>query len=158
MNRHVYPRIGHFNPKFWQSGLSVKNLFMLNFKIVKMKKFLILTFIAALVTVSSNALVATGNKDVAGEWKYEVPTAPYGYEKGVLNFSEKENELAGEVKFNDGYKISLKDVSYKGDTVKFGLYIDYQYIGVTATVEEGKMTGFVDSPEGKMKLTAEKSR
>jgi hypothetical protein len=29
---------------------------------------------------------------------------------------------------------------------------------VTATVVEGKMTGFVDSPEGKMKLTAEKSR
>jgi len=123
-----------------------------------MKKFLILTLVAAMVAVTLSAMVSTGNKDVVGEWKYEVPTAPYGYEKGVLNFSEKENELAGEVKFNDGYKISLKDVSYKGDTVKFGLYIDYQYIGVTATVEEGKMTGFVDSPEGKMKLTAEKSR
>ncbi len=123
-----------------------------------MKKFLILTLVAALVAVTLSAMVSTGNKDVVGKWKYEVPSAPYGYEKGVLNFSEKENELAGEVKFNDGYKISLKDVSYKGDTVKFGLYIDYQYIGVTATVEEGKMTGFVDSPEGKMKLTAEKSR
>jgi hypothetical protein len=123
-----------------------------------MKKILILTFVAALVAVTSSALVATGNKDVVGEWKYKVPNAPYGYEKGVLNFSEKENELAGEVKFNDGYKISLKDVIHKDDTLKFGLYIDYQYIGVTATVVEGKMTGFVDSPEGKMKLTAEKSR
>lgn len=123
-----------------------------------MKKFLILTLFAALIAVTSSAMVSTGNKDVVGEWKYEVASAPYGYEKGVLNFSEKENELAGEVKFNDGYKISLKDVIYKGDTLKFGLYIDYQYIGVTATVNEGKMTGFVDSPEGKMKLTAEKSR
>ena len=123
-----------------------------------MKKILILTFVAVLVAVTTSAFVASGNKDVVGEWKYEVPTAPYGYEKGVLNFSEKENELAGEVKFKDGYKITLKDVTYTCDTLKFGLYIDYQYIGVTATVKESKMMGFVDSPEGKMKLTAEKSR
>ena len=33
-------------------------------------------------------------KGLVGEWKFEVPSAPYGYEKGMLYF-EKDNKLEG---------------------------------------------------------------
>ena len=73
-----------------------------------MKKLLVFAFLIAIVVGTVNASEASGNKEVVGEWKYEVPSAPYGYEAGTLVINEKEGKLAGQVKFADGYKIELK--------------------------------------------------
>lgn len=124
-----------------------------------MKKLMILTFLFAIVLGSANAAVSQASKDLVGSWKYEVPSAPYGYEKGTLVFSEKDGKLVGEVKFADGYKIDMKDVKLEeGGVVKCGLYVDYEYVSVKAKIEGTKMTGTVNTPEGEMKLTAEKQK
>jgi len=123
-----------------------------------MKKGLILTVLFAFV-VSLNAVVAQNDKkDVVGNWKYEVPSAPYGYEKGSLVISEKEGKLAGEVKFADGYKIDMKTVAYEGGVLKCGLYVDYNYVSLKGKVEGIKIAGSVDTPDGELKLTAEKQK
>jgi hypothetical protein len=119
-----------------------------------MKKLMLFTLLLAMAAFTANA--ATGNNDVIGEWKYEVPTAPYGYEAGTLLIAEKEGNLAGEVKFADGYKIELKNVSYTDGEFKCGLYVDYEYISIKAKVENKNMTGTVETPEGEMKITAKK--
>ena len=121
-----------------------------------MKKLFVIAFLMAVVSGTVFASVAQNNKEVVGEWKYEVPTAPYGYEKGVLVFNEKEGKLVGEVKFEDGYKIELKNITYTENTVTCGLYVDYEYVSVKAKVDGKKMTGAVNTPEGEMKITAEK--
>ncbi len=121
-----------------------------------MKKLFVIAFLMAVVSGTVFASVTQNNKEVVGEWKYEVPTAPYGYEKGVLVFNEKEGKLVGEVKFEDGYKIELKNITYTENTVTCGLYVDYEYVSVKAKVEGKKMTGAVNTPEGEMKITAEK--
>lgn len=121
-----------------------------------MKKVMFFVFFITLMAGSVNTSVAADNKQITGEWKYEVPTAPYGYEKGVMVFSEKEGKLAGEVKLADGYKIELKNIEFAESVFKFGLYIDYEYISVTSKIEGKKMTGAVKTPDGEMKLTAEK--
>lgn len=108
------------------------------------------------VSAAIGAPAQKGNNDVVGEWKYEVPTAPYGYDKGSLIISEKEGKLAGEVKFSDGYKIELKNITYEEGTFKCGLYVDYEYVSIKAKIEAKAMNGIVNSPEGEMKLTAEK--
>jgi len=123
-----------------------------------MKKLIILAFLFVVVIGSVNASKGSANSDVVGNWKYEVPTAPYGYEKGTLAFTEKEGKLAGEVKFADGYKIVMKDVTYEAGVVKCGLYVDYEYISVKAKIEGTKMTGTVNTPEGEMKISAEKQK
>jgi hypothetical protein len=124
-----------------------------------MKKLMILTFLFAVVIGSANAVVSQASKDVVGNWKYEVPSAPYGYEKGTLVFSEKDGKLVGEVKFADGYKIDMKEVKMEeGGVLKCGLYVDYEYVSVKAKIEGTKMTGTVNTPEGEMKLTAEKQK
>ena len=124
-----------------------------------MKKLMILTFLFVIVIGSVNVASAQGKKELVGSWKYEVPTAPYGYEKGTLVFTEKEGKLVGEVKFADGYKIDMKDVACEeGGVVKCGLYVDYEYISVKAKIEGTKMTGTANTPDGEMKLTAEKQK
>ncbi|RIH66226.1 hypothetical protein D1164_04755 [Mariniphaga sediminis] len=123
----------------------------------KMKSFLVLVFFAAF-TMTVNAAMVQNNNDVVGEWKYDVKSAPYGYEKGTLTFSENEKQLSGEVKFADGYKIKLKDVLYKEGELTFSLYVDYELITVKTKIEGKKMKGTVGSSGGKMELTAEKTR
>ena len=121
-----------------------------------MKKLVIFAFLVAIFASNVNAAVGMANKDVVGEWKYEVPTAPYGYEKGVMVLAEKEGKLAGQIKFEDGYKIELKNVTYAEGTLKCGLYVDYEYVSIKAKVDGKKLTGAVDTPEGEMKITADK--
>jgi hypothetical protein len=124
-----------------------------------MKKLMILTLVVVAVIGSLNASYASGNnKEILGNWKYEVPSAPYGYEKGTLVFAEKEGKLVGEVKFADGYKIDMKNVTYENGELKCGLYVDYEYVSVKAKIEGSKMTGAANTPEGEMKLTAEKQK
>ena len=109
------------------------------------------------VTILNAQASGAVNKDVVGNWKYEVAGAPYGYEKGTLVFAEKEGKLVGEVKFADGYKIEMKEVKVEENgVVKCGLYVDYEYISVTIKLEGTKMSGSVNTPDGELKLKAEK--
>lgn len=121
-----------------------------------MKRLILFTFFIAAFAGIVKATISPANKDVIGEWKYEVPTAPYGYEKGVMSISEKEGKLVGEVKMADGYKVELKNVEFADGILKCGLYIDYDYINVSSKIEGKKMTGTVKTPQGDMNLTAEK--
>lgn len=115
-------------------------------------------FTVVLFSGALQATVSQGSEDILGEWKYESPNAPYGYEKGSIIISEKEGKLAGEIKFADGYKMALKNVSYEDGVFKCKLTIDYNDIPIKATFEGNKMKGTADSPEGALPFTAEKAK
>jgi hypothetical protein len=121
-----------------------------------MKKVIVLKLLVAFFTGSVYAAVASDNKEIVGTWKWENPTAGYGYDKGTLAISEKEGKLLGQVIYEDGFKIGMKNMSYAEGVLKFGIYVDYEYIGVKGKVDEKKMAGTVDSPEGETKFTATK--
>lgn len=121
-----------------------------------MKKVMMMMFLFAFCLAGTNAAPSKANEELIGDWKYEVTNAPYGYEKGTLTFAEKNGKLTGEVKFADGYKIELKEVSYEAGKLQCGLYVDYNYVSIKAKVKGEKITGVVDTPEGEMMLTAEK--
>ena len=123
-----------------------------------MKKVFVLLFLTAIFAGTLQASVSQGNEEILGEWNYESPNAPYGYEKGSIIISEKEEKLAGEIKFADGYKMVLKDVTYKEGVFKCNLTIDYNDIAIKATFEGNKMKGTADSPEGALPFTAEKAK
>lgn len=123
-----------------------------------MKKLLAFIFFVAIVAGTVNAKSANDNKEVTGEWKYEAPTAPYGYAAGVLVFKEKDGKLVGEVKFSDDYKIDLKDITYTEGQLKCGLYVDYNYVTIKAKIENELLNGTVDTPDGVMKITAKKMK
>ena len=123
-----------------------------------MKKVFLLMFMAALFSGVSQATVIQANEDITGEWKYESPHAPYGYEKGSIIVSEKEGKLMGEIKFADGYKMDLKNVSYKDGVLKCSITIDYNDIAIKATIDGNKMKGTADSPDGALPFTAEKAK
>ncbi|WP_321343999.1 hypothetical protein [uncultured Draconibacterium sp.] len=121
-----------------------------------MKKLMFFVFVLFVATITVNASNSSNNKEVIGEWKYEVPNAPYGYNAGNLVFEVKEGKLTGHVKLEDGYKIDLKDITYEDGVLKFGLYVDYDYVTLKITIEGEEMKGIVNSPEGEIPITAKK--
>ena len=121
-----------------------------------MKKLIILTFLLAVVAGSFNASAKAHPKDIIGEWKYEVPSAPYGYEAGILAFSEKEGKLAGALKLNDGSEINLQDVNLENDVLTFGVYIEGGYVTINTKIDGETLDGTVTTPDGEMKMTAKK--
>lgn len=121
-----------------------------------MKKFFLFLFVTTLFAGSLSAENKQSETALLGEWKFECPNAPYGYTEGSIFFTEKEGELAGHVKFSDGYKIDLKNVSLSDDVFKSGIYVDYEYVGLKATIDGTKMKGTADSSEGDLSFTANK--
>ncbi len=122
-----------------------------------MKNALLFMFLTALFSGALNAAVLQGNDEVLGEWKFKSPNAPYGYQEGSIIVSEKESKLAGEIKFADGYKMPLKDVSFEDGVFKCTLTVDYNDVAVKASIEGTKMKGTANSPEGALPFTAEKA-
>lgn len=123
-----------------------------------MKKLLFLLLFVGIIAGTINAAMVLVNQDVIGEWKFEALTAPEGYQKGVIVITENNNVLEGVVKLDSGTDIRFSNVSIEGETLKLGLYVEYEYVTVTAKVEKGKMEGTVDSSQGKIALTAERKQ
>ena len=121
-----------------------------------MKHLIILLGLFSLFTMNPAESIAQDYKKIAGEWKFSTPEAPYGYQSGTITFTQASEEIEGEVKFPDGYKIDLKNIEIKNNDLNFGLYVDYEYIKVNMTLEKNKLSGFVESPDGKLKITAER--
>jgi opacity protein-like surface antigen len=121
-----------------------------------MKRFLFFAVMAAALWGSVYASSTQSNKEITGQWAFNVDTAPYGYQTGMLVISEEKDSLNGHVKFEDGYKVDLKDISYTEGVLNCGLYIDYSYIKVKAEIHEQLLRGTVNTPQGKMKFSAKK--
>ena len=67
-------------------------------------------------------------------------------------------KLAGQIVYEDGYKIDMKNVKYADGVLTYGSYVDYDYVSVKAKIEGKKLTGNVNTPEGDMKVTASKTK
>ncbi|SHE95210.1 hypothetical protein SAMN05444274_10370 [Mariniphaga anaerophila] len=121
-----------------------------------MKKLLLFMMLAFMATTISYANNASSHDDVLGEWKFESPNAPYGYNSGAIIIKEKDGALAGEIKFSDGTKVELKDILLEEGVLKFGINVEYNYVLVKATIEGNMMKGTANSPDGKLPFEAKK--
>jgi hypothetical protein len=97
------------------------------------------------------------NKELLGEWLYQVTEAPYGYEKGSLIFSEKDGKTTGIVKLEAG-ELQISELKIVKDSVSFVTYVDGSPINVKLKLAEKKLAGTVDSPEGPKAIVAEKKK
>jgi hypothetical protein len=121
-----------------------------------MKKLIIFSLFLVFVAGSFDVSAKVRKKDLMGEWKYEAPTAPYGYEKGVFVFFEKDSKLKGELKLADGSKINFSDVKIEGDEVLFTLYVEGTYITAKSKIKGDSLSGKVSTPDGEIEVSAKK--
>ena len=122
-----------------------------------MKKVTFILMVLVLVFVNQRSF-ASDNKNVLGTWKVAVADAPYEYVKSSFIVSEVKGVLAGKVVFEDGQELKVTDLEFAKDVLKFAVNVDGNDIKVTAKVENSKLTGKVDSPDGMLDMTAVKKQ
>ncbi len=118
-----------------------------------MKKVTFILMVLALVFMNQRSF-ASDNKNVLGTWKVAVADAPYEYVKSSFIVSEAKGVLSGKVVFEDGQELKVTDLEYAKDILKFAVNVDGNDIKVTAKVENAKISGKVDAPDGVLDLVA----
>ncbi|KOH42729.1 hypothetical protein [Sunxiuqinia dokdonensis] len=117
--------------------------------------FFVLATVSLLIAVPASA---SENESIKGTWEYQVPAAAYEYSKGQLIIAEKDGELTLVVKFMDGTKIPGEQVKFEDNQLTFGVTLDNEFIKVACLLDDGKLAGEVQSPEGPTQLTATKKK
>lgn len=118
-----------------------------------MKKTVVLLIVMFLSVVT--VLVIAQNKNSSKSvWNYEVPQAPYGYDKGKLIITDNNNSISGEVEISSGYKIKMNEVSLIKDTLKGVVYIDNELVRLKGNVKDTIIVGTADTSMGLLKFRA----
>jgi hypothetical protein len=122
-----------------------------------MKKFvwILILFTGFSFFAFQNLRAEVKNKQLLGEWLYQVSDAPYGYEKGSLIFSEKDGQTVCVVKLEAG-ELAVNDLKIEKGKITFTATVEGNPVKVELTRENNKLSGKVDSPEGPKTLTAVK--
>ena len=105
-----------------------------------------------------NAQTTKTKMDPAGDWKFEAPYAPEGYNTGkiTVGFAEKKYTAVITMTGSD-YKINGENVKFENDSLTFLVYLEGETVGVKMKMEDAvKMTGSATSSEGNIPLTATK--
>jgi hypothetical protein len=97
------------------------------------------------------------NSAVIGAWKCAVIDVPYEYSNSVITFIEKEGKLTGSVKFDSGEEVKITTVKFTNSQLVLSLYVEGYSITVDGKVAGTKITGTVDTPDGKVNFTATKA-
>jgi uncharacterized protein (TIGR03066 family) len=122
-----------------------------------MKKVLgiFIMFSMVLMFSASQVKAEVKNKQLLGEWVYEVSDAPYGYEKGSLIFAEKDGQTVLTIKLEAG-EMPADSLKIEGNKISFSAQIQGSTINIELTHEKDQLTGKADSPEGPKTITAKK--
>jgi hypothetical protein len=120
-----------------------------------MKKVLfVIMFLGIIYQVAKPA--TADHSAMIGAWKCAVIDVPYEYSNSVITFAEKEGKLTGSVKFDSGEEVKLSTVKLTNNQLVITLYVEGYSITVDGKVAGSKITGTVDTPDGKVNFTANK--
>lgn len=111
--------------------------------------------IAVGITFTANAQT---KKSAIGSWKFEVPQAPYGYDKGIILIIQQGDSLTGELKMDSGESFKLNKITSKNDSINVSAYIQGELVNVNAKIDGDKMSGQAYWSQGAMNLKAERQK
>lgn len=101
---------------------------------------------------------AQTKKSAIGSWKFEVPQAPYGYDKGIILIIQQSDSLTRELKMDSGESFKLNKITSKNDSINVSAYIQGELVNVNAKIDGDKMSGQAYWSQGAMDLKAERQK
>jgi hypothetical protein len=122
---------------------------------MKRKNLILITISLFLALTVSGQNGSAKKINPAGSWKYEAPSAPYGYNSGIITvgFAEKKYTVTISLTGSE-YKIQGEQVKYENDNLSCTVFIEGEGVKVNLKAENGtKMTGTADYSQGQIPLT-----
>ncbi len=122
-----------------------------------MKKVILFAVIICL----TGMIVSAQNKvrNPSGNWKFDAPYAPQGYNSGKLNIDFARDKFSTKMTFTGNESgFTGENVKMKNDSLFFSVFIEGQYVNIGLKIEDGsKMSGTAVYTEGSVPLTCIRS-
>jgi len=77
-----------------------------------------------------------------GNWTYAVPDAPYGYEKGTIEFKQADDILSATIKNTNG-TYNIRNLKKDNNQYTSTFYVDGSEVVISLTPQTDKITGVV---------------
>lgn len=122
----------------------------------KITFFILSVLIALSVAISQSVAFGLSDADLTGSWTFEVPNAPWEYSNGHLVFGVEEEELSGKIKFHTGRELTIRSITVEEYNVVFVVFVDGYRVETKLTLDGNLLTGYAETPEGNMNITAER--
>lgn len=108
-----------------------------------MKRVSTIAALLLFTVVSLSAQTAASQSNVTGRWKFEAPSAPYGYSNGIIEFSLEDNKYASSIIFTTyDYRIAGTNTKFEKGVVSFSVYVEGEDVTITLIPEgNSKMVG-----------------
>ncbi len=120
-----------------------------------MKKLNLLITALFFIIVSVSATASNPNKDLIGEWKFDVTQAPYEFQKGKMVIEQSEDQLEGKIIFERTQDITIRGIE-TGEKITITLYIQGEKVQVVGNIEENKFLGYAETSTDKLDFSAKK--
>lgn len=121
-----------------------------------MKNTVQLTTAVLFLLISISAMASNPQKDIVGEWKFDVAQAPYEFQKGKLVIEQADDQLEGKVIFERSGDVTIREIEIGEEEIILTLYIQGEKIQVVGSIEENKFVGYAKTSQDKMNFLAEK--
>ena len=92
---------------------------------------------------------------MVGTWTYEVPDAPYEYQKGEMIIGQNEDKVTAKLNAG-GYMIEGQSVKVEDNNLKFHLYVEGTKLSFDIDFEGKSFSGDVSYTEGTIGIKGKK--
>ena len=114
----------------------------------------VITFLV-LCALSINVSLA-GKSGILGSWKVNASNVPVEFAKSTMVVTGSENAPSVRIIFKNGSVINASNVSFKGNDLRFSVFVEGTVVPFTGKVSGDKITGTVSTPEGAAGIEAER--
>lgn len=96
----------------------------------------------------------TDFEDYTGTWEYTSPEAPYAYQEGQFVIAQKDGDPSVHLIFSNGQEVEGENLRIEDQQLKFGIYVETEYVSIQLEREEDKITGIANTTDSEIPLEA----
>jgi hypothetical protein len=119
-----------------------------------MKKLILMILVLGFVYTIAKPAGIPANSAIIGAWKCVVNNVPQEYSSSIITFTEKEGKLYGIIKFDNGTEVVISTLKFADGRLLLTMIVEGNSVTADGKVEETKITGSADTPNGKVVFTA----
>lgn len=96
-----------------------------------------------------------GVRKFVGDWEFQAPNAPYGYQNGVISLEKEKKELKGKVTIGS-YDVELRDIETKKSQLSGYVSVEGESVQLKLNFERNSFEGVAISSQGDIPMTGKR--
>ena len=99
---------------------------------------------------------AFGVKKFVGDWEYEAPNAPYGYQNGLISLTKEKKALKGTISIGS-YSSDLDEIVTKKNKLNGVVIVEGERVELELNFDKDTFEGMAKSSQGNIPMTGKRS-